>query len=151
MDVRWIMAKKRDITISNMRVTDSGCELVAKIGLSLKLYEGDVATDHVMNINMSMTLTQLIMLALKSIVIDAQKIMRSLGTHAKVYTWTETPKTYADIYAAERKVSVKADMTPEQIRVKAFADPKFRAELMAELMEMQDTLDSVQADVVNGA
>jgi hypothetical protein len=145
------MAKKRDITISNLNVTKEGCELSAKIGLSLKLFEGDTAMDHVLNINMSMTLTQLVMLALKSIVIDAQKIMRTLGSHAKVYTWTDTVKTYADIYAAERKVSIKADMTPEQIRTKAFADPKFRAELMAELMEMQDTLDSVQRDVVNGA
>jgi hypothetical protein len=141
------MAKKRDITISTMRVTDAGCELKAKVGFALKLFEGDTAIDHVMNIDFSMTLVQLIMLALKSIVVDAQKIMRGLGSHSKVFTMTEKTLSYADIYTSEKRVSVKADMTPEQIRAKAVSDPKFRAELMAELMEMQDTLDSVQADV----
>jgi hypothetical protein len=144
------MAKKRDITISNLKVTDKGCELAAKIGFALKMDNSDVAVDHVMNINFSMTLMQLVMIALKGIVIDAQKIMRVMGTHAKVRTWTGNVLGYSDVYPSTRavRVSVARDMTPEEIRGRCKTDKAFRASLMAELeaMEDEDTAERAEDD-----
>jgi hypothetical protein len=134
------MAKKREVTISSMKVTEQGCELKAKVGFALKMFEGDAPIDHVMNIDFSMTLVQLVMLALKSIVIDAQKIMRTLGSHAKVFTFTENTLGYGDVYPATRatRVSVARDMTPGEIKTRCKTDGAFRKALMAELMEMED-------------
>jgi hypothetical protein len=135
------MAKKREVAISNMKVVGDGVELAARITFGLSMFKGDPSVEHVMSINFSMKLTQLVMLAIKSIVIDAQKYMRdTLQTHAKVREWTGRELGYTDVYPGVRaaRVSVARDMTPDEIRVKCKTDKAFRTALMAELAEMED-------------
>jgi hypothetical protein len=143
------MAKKRIVEVGKFAVNEQGAEIKAKVTFSLKMFEGDVAQEHVANFDLSVSKAKMIDLAMSTIVIDLQKRCRELETHAKVRDFTKNTLHSADIWPGKRTVSVTKDMTPEQIRAKAFADPKFRAELMAELMEMQDTIDKVQASVVN--
>ena len=132
------MAKKREVTIGKFNITEQGCELQARVGFSLKMFDGDQPIEHVMGIDMSMTKDQLIHLAISTIVIDAQKIMRGLESHAKVREFTGKILGYKDIYPGVRRVSVTKDMSPADIRAKAKSDPAFRKSLMDELMALED-------------
>lgn len=135
------MAKKREITIGKFNVTDAGCELKAKATFSLKMFEGDTAQEHVANFDLSMTKERLVALAMNTIVIDLQKHCRTLETHAKVRDLTRSVLGMKDVYPGRGVVVSKRDLTPEEIAAKAKADPKYRAELMAQLAAMQDELD----------
>ena len=135
------MAKKREISISKFNVTDAGCELKAKATFSLKMFEGDVAQEHVANFDLSMTKERLVALAMNTVVIDLQKHCRTLETHAKVRALTANVLGMKDIYPGRGAITVKRDMSPEEIVAKAKSDPKYRAELMAHLAVMQDEID----------
>jgi hypothetical protein len=133
------MAKKREVTIGKFNINEVGCELQARIGFSLKMFDGDTPVEHVAGIDFSMTKDQIVGLAIKSITIDLQKILRGLETHAKAREFTGKVLTYADVYPGVRRtVSISRDMSPADIRAKAKSDPDFRAKLMAELMELED-------------
>ena len=135
------MAKKRNIIISLFKHTAEGSQIKARVDFSLKLFEGDVSQEHTMNLDLLLPKGKLEALAANTVVIDVQKRLRELGDHVKVRAWTAAPVTYDRAYPGRGGVTVKRDMTPEEIALKAKNDPKYRAELMAQLMAMQDEID----------
>ena len=140
------MAKKRDIQLGKFNITEAGCELVARITFSLKLFEGDIAVEHVAGIDLSMGKDKLLTLALSTIVIDLQKILRGFDSHAKVREFLGKTLMLSDIYPGKTgRVSVARDMSPDEIRAKCKNDPDFRKALMAELAEMEDEDAAVNA------
>lgn len=135
------MAKKREITISKFNVTDAGCELKAKATFSLKMFEGDVAQEHVANFDLSMTKERLVSLAMNTVVIDLQKHCRTLEKHSKVRELTANVLGMKDVYPGRGAVTVRREMSPAEIVEKAKNDPAYRAVLMAQLAAMQDEID----------
>ena len=138
------MAKKREITISKFNVTDVGCELKAKATFSLKMFEGDVAQEHVANFDLSMTKERLVALAMNTVVIDLQKHCRTLETHAKVRALTANVLGMKDIYPGRGKIVVKRELTEAEKEAlvlkaleKAKTDPAYKAMLLKELDEVE--------------
>lgn len=135
------MAKKQDVTVTRFNMVGDGVELAARIVFGLSLFKGDESIEHVANIDFSMTKAQLVSLVIKSIVIAIQKIGRDVcESHAKMRIFTGNTLSYLDVFPGTRRaaVSVARDMTPSEIRERAKNDAKFRADLMAELMAMED-------------
>lgn len=135
------MAKKRNIIVSLFKHTAEGSQIKARVDFSLKLFEGDVSQEHTMNLDLLLPKGKLEALAANTVVIDVQKRLRELGDHAKVRAWTSSPVTYDRAYPGRGAITVKREMTPEEIREKAKNDPVYRAKLMAELMGLQDEID----------
>lgn len=148
------MAKKREVTLGKFSVNEQGCELQARIGFSLKMFEDDASVEHVAGIDFSMTKSQLIDLAVKSITIDLQKILRGLGTHAKAREFCGQVLGYKDVYPGVRRVvSVTKDMSPAEVKARCKNDPAYRAALMAELeaMEDEDMADKIGSSTMYNA
>lgn len=135
------MAKKREVNISRMNVVGDKVELAARITFGLAMFKGDTPVEHVMNIDFSMTLLQLVMLAIKSIVIDAQKYMRDkLGTHAKVREWTGNTLGYKDVYPGVRVATMQKAMTDEEL----IAELKKRGLVDRFIDEVKDDEDAAE-------
>jgi hypothetical protein len=126
------MAKKREINVASFNMTDAGVELKAKVTFSLKLFEGDVAQEHVANMDLSMSKDAAIKAIMSSEVIDFQKVCRATGDHAKVRALTAKTIGYKDIHPEGRTV-VKREMSEADIIAKAKNDPVFRAAILAGL------------------
>jgi hypothetical protein len=126
------MAKKRTITGQVFNLTEKGVELKFKAGFSLKLDNTDVGQEHVANFDLSMTKDDAIDLMVSTLVIDAQKIMRASGSHAKAREFTKDVISWKRLYPGTRTV-IKKEMTLAEIAEKAKTDPAYRAELLKQL------------------
>ena len=133
------MAKKREVSVTRFNVNEQGAELKAKAKFSLKLFEGDEAQEHVVNYDLSMTRAKVIDLVMSTLVIDTQKIMRTMDSHGKVRTWTSTEKVMADIYPGRKD---REPESPEKAAAKALdyaqADKELRKAMLAELLKMDE-------------
>jgi len=136
----WIGDKK--VELANQKI-----RLRFGLGFTTK-HDGDVVgTDHRATFDLTMLFIRLLELAKNSIAIAVQnKILRPMTSDkAKAWLKAHDPIGYDDAFPGKSTV-VRKVMSDEEIKAKAKADPEYRAQLLEELMAMEDQ-DDLEDDI----